>query len=106
MANGNSQHFALVARTGEGCLGILHTNLNRLADVLESDIAQQGTRKQASLAKYLKTIADAEYQSITFRKFLHRFHHRRKFSNRTSAQIVSVSEASRYDDGITVLKFM
>ena len=106
MPDGNSENLALAARVGERSIRNFHAHMNRLADVLESDVTHEGSRKQSRLAQDLETIADAQHQSAPVGKLLYRFHHGRELCNSPGAQVISVCEAAGNDSNVAVLQIM
>src|SRR5438067_3499050 len=61
-------------------------------------IANESTRQQASLSKYLEAIADAKHEAAVPSEVLDRLHNRRKLRNRAATKIISKSEATGEND--------
>ena len=106
VADGDGQHFALMAGAGKRSFRVLDPYLDRFADVLQPDIAHQGSGQQAGLAQNLEAIANPQHQSAAGGELPHRFHHRREFGDGAGAQIVAIGESAGHDDGIAVLQIM
>src|SRR6202035_1912353 len=58
--DGNLQDFAFFQVAGEWRVGTFHPQVDLLADVLQSRVAQQGPGQQPGLAENLKPVTDAD----------------------------------------------
>ena len=103
---GISQYLALRQLIGKRAVRRLHAQMHLFADVFQPRIAHQRPWQQASLSQDLKPVADAQHQSASGGKLLHRLHHRRKPSNRPGAQIVAIRKAARNQHRIHALQIL
>jgi hypothetical protein len=78
----------------------LDTDMNVLANEVESAIANKGSRQQPRLAQNLEAVADADDDSAIGRKAFHRAHDWREARNSATAQVVAVGKSPRQHDGI------
>src|ERR1700704_6425882 len=102
----DSQNVSLRARVGKGSFRVLHSHMYRLADVLQTHVAHQGSRQETGFTEDLEAIADSKHESATGGKLSHRIHHRRKLRNRSGPKIIPVGKSSGNNDGITVFQFV
>src|ERR1700723_636551 len=100
MRNGHFQNLAALSSTSKRSAYTLNAHIHLLAKKSQSGIPKQSPRQQTSFAKNLKSITNAENQPAATRKFLHRFHHRRKTRQRPSPQVIPISKSARKNDRV------
>ena len=98
-------HGALGAIAGgEAGLGVGHLKLDRLADIFERCVAQQGAGQQPAFAQDLEAVADAEHGQPTRSRADDLAHHRREARDGAATQVVAVGEAAGQDDQVEVIR--
>src|SRR5213082_1726269 len=75
---------------------------DHLADKTKRAVPHERAREQAGFAQNLETVARAEHEFSCPRVADYRLHDRRETRDRTTAQIVAVSEPARQNDRIVI----
>jgi hypothetical protein len=106
VTHGNLEYVTLSARIAEDGVGIFHPQVNLLADVFKASVAHERAGQEVGFAKNLEAVTDAEHQASAFGETLHRFHDGRKACYGARAQVVTVSETARHNDGVAALQIV
>src|SRR6185312_16241147 len=106
VADGNLEHLTHATGIGEGSIRALNAQLYRLADVLESGIAEQSAGQQPGFAENLEAVADAEYQATILGKTAYLLHDRSKLRNCAGAEVITIGKAAGDDNGVAILEIM
>src|SRR4030095_1472513 len=96
------QQLAFLGRIGERCIGLLHPQMDLLADKLQAGVAHQRSGQQARLTENLKAVADAEDETAVVRELHDTAHDRRKTRHGAAAQIIAVGKSARQNDAVII----
>src|SRR6185369_2251014 len=98
------QHFAFFAKMSERCIRALRPNLYRLADVLQTTVAQQRAGEEPRFCQDLEPVADSHNEAAAGSKLPHTLHHRRELGNCSRPQIIPIREPAWNDHNVDVLE--
>src|SRR6202142_3665419 len=104
MRDRHFQNLSALGGAGKRRANAFHPHIHLLAKKSQASIAKQRTGQPTSLAENLKSIADAENQPAAPRKFLHRFHHRRKTRQCARAQVIAISKPAGQNNRVATRK--
>src|SRR5258708_32409135 len=105
VTDGNLQHFAFLQVAGERRVGTFHPQMDLLADVLQSRVAQQGTGQQPGFAENLKSVADADHQPPGCGKLYDLAHDRGEFGDGPGEHVDTKGKPSGDTNGAPAFQY-
>ncbi len=100
IAHGHDSFAAIAESGGEAGLQIGDLQVDRLADIFQGRVAQQGAGQHAGFAQDLETVADAHHRDAALGGDPDRLDHGRERRHGPAAQIVAIGEAARQHDQV------
>ncbi len=102
VCNGHAQQFVSRNFIRKRCVEVVGFQKDVFAVELQVAIADERAGQQAGFGKHLKAIANAENEAAIFGKLFHGLHHGTEPRNRTTAQIITVTETAGHNHSIRV----
>ena len=96
----NADRLTLLIVARPRGVGVLHEQILVAADEVLVIVSDEGTGQQTGLAEDLEAVADAEHRHTGIRRSDDGLHDRGESGDRTAAQVVTVGESARQDDGV------
>ena len=104
MSDRDAKQLTLRHEIGVRCIRRLRTQIKKLTQILQSNIAKQRARQQSSLRKDLEPITNAKDEATLSGKIGYGLHDRREFRQGARAQVITIRKSTGQDHGIESLQ--